>query len=653
MVTNRLYGILRLFLSRRDNQLSSDSYQQKPVDQFALVSSKTSSAERHHNRQDGADNVGGIQQRKPKLETSWKGTAKDSFMLFALIPEPDPSRKGRYRYVYMTPNEVIDSYCDTKRRQIDPEAPDLTVLLMMCHHLHPVVAPLSGTSIPTRKARLTAAASRANPASSPRTANRFPLPDDTLYPLLIFKWFDHQTVDLFCVGAQVCDSKKRLEDYVVDWLLPLLRSQGGQCSLPPLATTNGATAARDNINNYLIMEECHIRTCQTVRRFNAAIKKINKHTGDVIIVQLKREANSPSRVMDRFNAELMARCSSSHPRSNENVNNLPRVVFSGNDFILRDPTTTASHAAQEQNAQIVERVTKERGFQLLNATAVKSSPPDFSAGSPRNNPWTRKLVDNVQTLTSAPSLAQDRYAAPLSGKRLETERPFLTSASSPPIAARHHDFTLLPDDAFATRGMGAAGGVAGVTALPSASPKKNAVAAACMPQEVRAGRLAQKKKKKAKTNIPANTKSKIKAEVQDKRRKEVDRIQQEAFLAEVHDAVLLKDGTSACCVAAPSNVVGVSPSLVPPVAEDTPEAVDDHRLDDANRLNAQSKASELQRAQGERDAVQKNKWVKTNNLLDFSAEIVAKKEPCAPSSSMRQEKVQAESKLQVLAVSFC
>jgi hypothetical protein len=472
MSTSRLYGLLRLLLLR-----DSD-------DPVSCV---------RHGKEDERERKK-RSMRTLKLETSWTGTAEDSFMLYALVPDADPSRKGRYRYVYMVADDMIDTYCDAKRRQIDPQAPDLYVLLVMCGHLDGPIGTASSQHAlnGSRKTRSHQQATRQTtvPCSSVEAlGKKFPLPDDTQYPLFIFKWFDYISLDLMCVGAKVCDSRKRLEDYVVDWFLPLLTSKGYERHFPSLKYCDNAT--KYDMSRYVIVEECHIRTCQNVRRFNAAIKKINKHTGDVIIVQFKHETCSPCRMMEKISSEIIAQCSTvSHPND---VTYAPWMVDVWKSY---EKGVCSAHSIVKNNKKL---------------DLTLSTPP---------LPFNSQLLH----VTSHPAQVADTQPE---------------SLTQPTLPLSHEDEqvvqpTIALDEEVNTD-------TANGLLVPSSHVSQNKVnqgKSLCF-------RNNPKKKKKPKTSIPAKTKSKMKAQAQEERRKEADRL---SYNSESHDnSIVVNDELELPC----------------------------------------------------------------------------------------------------------
>lgn len=453
MSVSTFYGLMRLFIHRTCHQKWENC---PPVDPLALLnptSGKETSAD-NSKLTTGRKNEN-TSKSKPKLVTSWKGTSIDSFMLYALVPDPDPTRKGRHRFVYMQPDESMDTYCDTKRKLTDPDAPDVIVLVMPC----PVENSTSPRLAATKKTgnRTSTATLRAATASNV-TITRFPRQDDSLYPLLIFKWFDHTTLDLMCMGAQVCDSRKRLEDYIVDWLLPMVR----QVKLLPSLC---GESSRDDVNNYVVVEECHIRSCQNVRRFNAAIKKINKRTGDVIIVQLKKDLTSPTAVIERLGTEVLRKLSQNtfmHAVSSPFGASWNRLSFDGDSGSLREADAV-----------------------LLAASALATSadsPCSRAVGGDVDKREGTKVISTVENKKSV-DVKADSEDVPAQGSA--------------------ENLTLDAED----------------------------------DSKVESKRQTKKKKRATvvKTNIPANTKSRIKAQAQEERRREAD---QQKCLTEEKDEVL-------------------------------------------------------------------------------------------------------------------
>ncbi|KAJ1606862.1 MATH-containing protein [Cryptosporidium canis] len=112
---------------------------------------------------------------------------------------------------------------------------------------------------------------------------KFPMNDDSVAPLLIFKWFDQNTLDITLLSASICEARKSLRDCIVSWVFPRAKKLG---LMPP-----SSSKETPNADDYTVLEECHVRVCQNVRRWTSSIKKINRNTGDVFIIQ--RKPNGP------------------------------------------------------------------------------------------------------------------------------------------------------------------------------------------------------------------------------------------------------------------------------------------------------------------------------------------------------------------------
>ncbi|UKK00189.2 hypothetical protein MACK_000259 [Theileria orientalis] len=210
------------------------------------------------------------------VKLSWRPCAGDCFMLYALKNDMHSLRLGK-KFVYMQPSMDLSYYVNTEKNR----APDITVLIC------------------------------GGPSSfyinGPNTW--FPLQDDAEYPLLIFKWMCVDSVDLLCLGAIVCDAKKQLQQYIFEWLLPIIRELGYLSSAEGKEQEqegqNKETTKDEDVDKYQVLEECHIRSVQNVRRWSCAIKKINKKSGDVIITQLKRTIDSPATIRFKESVSFM------------------------------------------------------------------------------------------------------------------------------------------------------------------------------------------------------------------------------------------------------------------------------------------------------------------------------------------------------------
>ncbi|KAH8738606.1 hypothetical protein FG386_000601 [Cryptosporidium ryanae] len=114
---------------------------------------------------------------------------------------------------------------------------------------------------------------------------KFPMNDDSIAPLLIFKWFDPNTLNITLLSASICEARKSLRDCIATWVFPRARKMG--------LISKAASKEIPSAEEYMVMEECHVRVCQNVRRWTSSIKKINRTTGDVFIIQ-KRYTNGQS-----------------------------------------------------------------------------------------------------------------------------------------------------------------------------------------------------------------------------------------------------------------------------------------------------------------------------------------------------------------------
>uniref|UniRef100_A0A3B0MFL8 MATH domain-containing protein n=1 Tax=Theileria annulata TaxID=5874 RepID=A0A3B0MFL8_THEAN len=198
------------------------------------------------------------------VKQSWRPCAGDCFMLYALKNDMHSLRIGK-KFVYMQPGSDLSYYLNPDKAR----GPDITVLICGA----PSSFYLNGAS------------------------TWFPLQDDSDYPLLIFKWMCVDMVDLVCLGAIVCDSKKQLQQYIFEWLLPIIKELGylsSNESGKEGGNQSNWTNKDEDVDRYQVLEECSVRSVQNVRRWSCAIKKINKRSGDVIITQLKRTVDSPA-----------------------------------------------------------------------------------------------------------------------------------------------------------------------------------------------------------------------------------------------------------------------------------------------------------------------------------------------------------------------
>eukprot|EP00923_Selenidium_pygospionis_P001374 GHVN01002047.1.p1 GENE.GHVN01002047.1~~GHVN01002047.1.p1 ORF type:complete len:4463 (-),score=744.69 GHVN01002047.1:1187-14575(-) len=236
---SRLYGALRMMLMAQCNKEVKADEEKTPE--------KSDTPRSHH-------------------ALSWLATPQDAILLYALLP--DPISRGRHRFKYMSPDSDVDSYVDEKRKLNDADGADVTMLMQLFPE-----AILNDSGKKEKKIfPLTAA-------------------EESRYPLLIFKWYSERAVDLVCVGSRICDEKRKLEEYISEWVIPIARSRH---YLPPANKDDPAMGVD-------VFEETHYRTVQRIRKHNALIKKINKKTGDVIIVQKKApEEQSPKSGIQRL-----------------------------------------------------------------------------------------------------------------------------------------------------------------------------------------------------------------------------------------------------------------------------------------------------------------------------------------------------------------
>ncbi|KAK6589092.1 large having a MATH plus possible UBC hydrolase plus type I pseurousyn plus hexapeptide [Cryptosporidium xiaoi] len=278
----------------------------------------------------------------------------DVFCLYSLRPDTDPTRRGRLVYTYMHPNDFLEHhyYCPLKSNYITfcdvavllcvppelklqppPQSTSNQVNSVIASSVSPGAAasilvpggggnvsnfingasqPLSSQitgesnelylphlySCPSRIAHSTTCnSSRAINQTVPRlfsnmfraklidplwSNTKFPMNDDSIAPLLIFKWFDPNTLNITLLSASICEARKSLRDCIATWVFPRARKMG--------LISKSASKETPSAEDYMVMEECHVRVCQNVRRWTSSIKKINRTTGDVFIIQ-KRGTN--------------------------------------------------------------------------------------------------------------------------------------------------------------------------------------------------------------------------------------------------------------------------------------------------------------------------------------------------------------------------
>ncbi|KFH02797.1 RNA pseudouridine synthase superfamily protein [Toxoplasma gondii VAND] len=302
--------------------------------------------------------------QQSERELWWLPTPRDAFLLYALRPDPDPTRKGRRRFVYMDPLDDLEIYADPKRQLADSSAPDITILLVAAPQrcCSEASAWLKGSTFSS--AAITAAASAVPGVVLPPPALTFPLEDADEFPLLVFKWFSADSVDLFCVGALVCDAKQQLQTYILDWLVPHVRARGYLSPLP-------SSTMKDDAENFLVLEECHLRTVQNIRRWSCAIRKINKRGGDVIIVQKKGLIESPASIRYRESSALLEKVrlyEVAHHHCGDGV---------GGEFDLGEGVASASLPPL---ASTVSGAAGSGDF-LLEGNDLLSIPPDGAGGA--------------------------------------------------------------------------------------------------------------------------------------------------------------------------------------------------------------------------------------------------------------------------------
>ncbi|KAJ1612063.1 MATH-containing protein [Cryptosporidium canis] len=260
-------------------------------------------------------------------DSSWTpSNPLDVFCLYSLKPDTDPTRRGRLKYAYMQPNDFLENHCYGNHKSnyvgycdvaillcVPPElklqvpsgvagsdhisktssssgstnSNDLdtdTGCLYTCpsHNVHSAICQ-SFRGISRTIPKIVSPLFKAKLADPLWSNIKFPMNDDSVAPLLIFKWFDQNTLDITLLSASICEARKSLRDCIVSWVFPRAKRLG----LMPQSSSKETP----NADDYTVLEECHVRVCQNVRRWTSSIKKINRNTGDVFIIQ--RKPNGP------------------------------------------------------------------------------------------------------------------------------------------------------------------------------------------------------------------------------------------------------------------------------------------------------------------------------------------------------------------------
>ncbi|OLQ19028.1 hypothetical protein ChUKH1_12010 [Cryptosporidium hominis] len=276
------------------------------------------------------------------FDLSWMpSNPLDVFCLYSLRPDTDPTRRGRLKYTYMQPNDFLENHYYGPHKSNYVTYCDVAILICVPPELKLQIPPgsqnsdhntknsssqmntvsVSGGGVPGKAASLMGSisvgigesdsdcaclytcpshiahspvcqSSRMIEKTVPKivsplfkaklidplwSSTKFPMNDDSVAPLLIFKWFDQTTLDITLLSASICEARKSLRDCIVSWVFPRARRMG----LMP----QNSSKETPNADDYTVLEECHIRVCQNVRRWTSSIKKINRTTGDVFIVQ--------------------------------------------------------------------------------------------------------------------------------------------------------------------------------------------------------------------------------------------------------------------------------------------------------------------------------------------------------------------------------
>ena len=102
----------------------------------------------------------------------------------------------------------------------------------------------------------------------------FPLQSDAQTPMLIFKWFHKRSLTLVKVSHRVVDSRRKLFEYVSAVVLPIAR-----------ASSLLSPEHHDDVDSVKVLEEQTSGGLARVRRLNAAIKRLTKTTGDILIIE--------------------------------------------------------------------------------------------------------------------------------------------------------------------------------------------------------------------------------------------------------------------------------------------------------------------------------------------------------------------------------
>eukprot|EP01054_Gregarina_sp_Poly1_P005096 Gregarina_sp_Poly_1__5095@NODE_26_length_19795_cov_50_913828_g24_i0_p1_GENE_NODE_26_length_19795_cov_50_913828_g24_i0NODE_26_length_19795_cov_50_913828_g24_i0_p1_ORF_typecomplete_len2736_score422_92PseudoU_synth_2/PF00849_22/1_4e21MATH/PF00917_26/2_4e08Nop14/PF04147_12/29Nop14/PF04147_12/1_4DNA_pol_phi/PF04931_13/8_5_NODE_26_length_19795_cov_50_913828_g24_i0668273 len=260
--------------------------------------------------------------------------------------------------------------------------------------------------------------------------------DDLTMPLLIFKWFDCNDVDLLWLGAVPCDARLGLQDVVATWVLfrllvylprllvPFwnqLSERAGNADLPQrlqamarnpqewrplIQQLESLVSHLDMTNLCVVAEELYTpgnscsREFQNIRRFNSSVRKLSKKTGDTIVVQWKFDIAAPLcshppawtahffKWVQRIGCEGIADVLSCSLSVEEQSERLWKLLYEEQLSVLSsdvsctdlDPSADASNRTRQQVVDLASRVFalaqekhKERVFKQLPLDETQSA----------------------------------------------------------------------------------------------------------------------------------------------------------------------------------------------------------------------------------------------------------------------------------------
>eukprot|EP01053_Blabericola_migrator_P000892 Blabericola_migrator_1__891@NODE_121_length_13441_cov_57_998280_g108_i0_p1_GENE_NODE_121_length_13441_cov_57_998280_g108_i0NODE_121_length_13441_cov_57_998280_g108_i0_p1_ORF_typecomplete_len2492_score354_43MATH/PF00917_26/4_1e09DUF1858/PF08984_11/0_25_NODE_121_length_13441_cov_57_998280_g108_i01077582 len=321
------------------SRLSSPAEAYKVYDAFCMVSHVAMENARHSRLL--SPKPCGAPRREAPLSNAisiflYALNAEDGSGHITTMTDSIHKNKSRHKITFLDPllklsHYIVPQSVDSST-QTPPSISDLQLLVclggVLGESAKPPQKPKSVKSNKKGKKRIAAITSqvRLEPEVSSPEIPHATAKDDLAMPLLVFKWFDCEEVDLLWLGAVPCDARLALQDIIGSWVLMrllvclprLLDPLWNLLGVPHETQLKIFSMAKDpqewtalgkQMDSLLrrldltsicvVVEEQFLpgnswsRDFQNIRRFNSSIRKLNKKTSETIVVQWRFGMASP------------------------------------------------------------------------------------------------------------------------------------------------------------------------------------------------------------------------------------------------------------------------------------------------------------------------------------------------------------------------